>query len=349
MGRKYRKFKRTVNTKIKEVMVSTEDGTKYDDKAKKILGNKHILSRILVGTVEPLKHMTPDEVYNLIEGDPIISKVPVNPGRTNRKMRTGKGEQIVGLNTEDSEIDEGYISYDVIVYVRLPDGRLQIIVNVESQKDEPKAYMILNRVIFYICRLVSSQKERDFKNWHYNDLKSVYSIWVCMDTGENCMDYIHLTDKHLLGSHQWKGRLDLLNIYMIGLGKEVSDADDEEFRLHRLLGTVFSDGIPVEDKLKVMEEEFDIPMEEELKEDLGDMCNLSQGIVERTTKRVTEEVTERVTEKVTKEVTDDVTSRINSLNSILIRSNRLDDLDRSTKDKDFQEKLLNELVPVGNA
>jgi hypothetical protein len=132
---------------------------------------------------------------------------------------------------------------------------------------------------------------------------------------------------------------------MIGLGKEVSDADDEEFRLHRLLGTVFSDGIPVEDKLKVMEEEFDIPMEEELKEDLGDMCNLSQGIVERTTKRVTEEVTE----KVTKEVTDDVTSRINSLNSILIRSNRLDDLERSTKDKDFQEKLLNELVPVGNA
>jgi hypothetical protein len=109
------------------------------------------------------------------------------------------------------------------------------------------------------------------------------------------------------------------------------------------------------------EEEFDIPMEEELKGDLGDMCNLSQGIVERTTKRVTEEVTERVTEevtervteevteKVTKEVTDDVTSRINSLNSILIRSNKLDDLERSTKDKDFQKKLLKELVPVGNA
>jgi hypothetical protein len=56
-----------------------------------------------------------------------------------------------------------------------------------------------------------------------------------------------------------------------------------------------------------------------------------------------------VTEKVTKEVTDDVTSRINSLNSILIRSNRLDDLEHSTKDKDFQEKLLKELVPVGNA
>jgi hypothetical protein len=219
MGRKYRKFKRTVNTKIKEVMVSTEDGTKYDDKAKKILGNKHILSRILVGTVEPLKHMTPDEVYNLIEGDPIISKVPVNPGRTNRKMRTDKGEQIVGLNTEDSEIDEGYISYDVIVYVRLPDGRLQIIVNVESQKDEPKAYMILNRVIFYICRLVSSQKERDFKNWHYNDLKSVYSIWVCMDTGENCMDYIHLTDKHLLGSHQWKRQARLIEYLHDRLGE----------------------------------------------------------------------------------------------------------------------------------
>jgi uncharacterized membrane protein YheB (UPF0754 family) len=36
-------------------------------------------------------------------------------------------------------------------------------------------------------------------------------------------------------------------------------------------------------------------MEQQLKEGLDNMCNLSEGIVERTTKRVTESVTESVT------------------------------------------------------
>jgi hypothetical protein len=141
-----------------------------------------------------------------------------------------------------------------------------------------------------------------------------------MDTNENCMDYIHLTDEHLLGSHKWKGRLDLLNVIMIGLGKEISKADDEDFKLHRLLGTVFSDKIPLDEKLKVMKDEFNIPMEEDLKEDLNDMCNLSQGIVERTTRNVTD--------------------KINELNERLSEDNRMDELVRSFKDKKLQDKLL---------
>jgi hypothetical protein len=298
-------------------MLSADNETKYDQKVKKILGNKYMLSHILVNSVERLRNMKPEDVYYLIEGEPIISKVPVNPGLTNQKK---PGEQIAGLNTVDGENDEGYIIYDVIVYVRLPEGLAQIIVNVEGQKDEPTKYMILNRVIFYICRLISSQKERDFTNQNFDDLKQVYSIWVCMDTNENCMDYIHLTDEHLLGSHNWKGRLDLLNVFMIGLGKEISKAGDEDFKLHRLLGTVFSDKIPLDEKLKVMEDEFNIPMGEDLKEDLNDMCNLSQGIVERTTRNVTD--------------------KINELNERLSEDNRMDELVRSFKDKKLQDKLL---------
>lgn len=35
-----------------------------------------------------------------------------------------------------------------------------------------------------------SQKERDFKNTNYNDIKRVYFIWVCMNTDENSISYI---------------------------------------------------------------------------------------------------------------------------------------------------------------
>lgn len=73
-------------------------------------------------------------------------------------------ERVVGMNTENTEINEGTINFDIVFYVRMKDGLSQIIVNVEAQKDMPTEYHILNRAIFYACRLVSSQKERDFVN-----------------------------------------------------------------------------------------------------------------------------------------------------------------------------------------
>jgi hypothetical protein len=72
----------------------------------------------------------------------------------------------------------------------MKDGLSQIIINVEAQKDEPSKYDILNRAVFYVSRLISSQKERDFKNSDYDNIKKVYSIWVCMNISENCMNYI---------------------------------------------------------------------------------------------------------------------------------------------------------------
>lgn len=63
----------------------------------------------------------------------------------------------------------------------MKNGLSQIIVNVEAQKDEPTEYKILNRAIFYVSRLVSSQKERDFVNTNYDDIKQIFSIWICMN------------------------------------------------------------------------------------------------------------------------------------------------------------------------
>ena len=116
----------------------------------------------------------------------------------------------------------------------MKDGLSQIIINVEAQKDEPTGYEILNRAIFYVSRLISSQKERDFENSSYDDIKRVYSIWVCMNMDESSMSHVHLTKEDLIGSYEWKGNLDLLNIIMLGLAKELPE-HDETYELHRLL------------------------------------------------------------------------------------------------------------------
>lgn len=131
------------------------------------------------------------------------------------------------------------IRFDIIFYVRMKDGLSQMIINVEAQKDEPDGYDILNRAIFYVSRMISSQKERDFVNSNYNDIKRVYSIWICMNMSENSLEHIHLVKESIINSHEWKGKMDLVNIVMIGLSEELPQRE-EKYELHRLLGTLLS-------------------------------------------------------------------------------------------------------------
>jgi hypothetical protein len=227
--------------------------------------------------------MNPDDIVNFIEGEPMISVTPVEPGLTNADgtdVKNEKGQRIVGLNTENSEQGEGMVRFDIIFYVRMRDGLTQIIVNVECQKDDPTAYKILNRAIFYVSRMISSQKERDFTNKDYDDIKRVYSIWVCMNEKENSLCHIHLSKDDVLGSRNWKGNLNLLNIVMIGVTNELPEKG-KEYELHRLLSALFSNSIKTDDKLKIMKTEYGIPVTRKMEEEVNYMCNLGQGIYER--------------------------------------------------------------------
>ena len=269
-----------MDTEIKNAVSAADKDAQYDEKAKRLLGNKIILAHILVKTVDEFKGMNPKNVVSYIEGEPFISVVPVEPGLTNAEQEKD-GQRIVGLNTENAEIHEGLIRFDIIFYVRMKDGISQVIVNLEAQKDEPTGYHILNRAVFYVSRLVSSQKERDFVGINYNDIKRVFSIWVCMNMDENSMDYVHLTDDKLLGSYPWKGGIDLLNIVLIGISNELPE-HDEKYELHRLLSTLLSMELSVDEKLGIMAKEYNIAVDDRIREDVSAMCNLSQGIRDNT-------------------------------------------------------------------
>ena len=267
-----------MNTELKSAVMATDRDAQYDNSAKRLIAHKIILAWILIRTVEEFKGMEPLEVAALIEGIPYISAVPVEPGLTNA-VRFKNGKRLVGFNTENQEMNEGLVRFDIVFYVRMKDGLSQIIINVEAQKDEPGEYEILNRAVFYVSRLVSSQKERDFENSSYDDIKSVYSIWICMNMEENTMSHIHLTKEDLIGSYEWKGNLDLLNIIMIGLAKELPE-HDETYELHRLLGALLSRELTIDEKLDIIGNEYDIPLEENFRKDMSTMCNLSQGVKE---------------------------------------------------------------------
>lgn len=274
-----------MNTEFKNAVKATDKKAQYDASAKRLLGQKSILAHILVRTVDEFKGMNPKDVIPYIVGTPAISAVPVEPGLTNTEDGQD-GKRVVCFNTEDNEINEGMVRFDIVFYVRTPSvggakgGISQIIINVEAQKNVPSEYNILNRAIFYVSRLISSQKERDFENTSYDDIKRVYSIWVCMNMEENTMSHIHLTKEDIVGSYEWKGKLDLLNIVMIGLAKELA-GHDKKYELHRLLGALLSQQLTIDEKLNIIGDEYDIPIEEKLRKDVSVMCNLSEGIEEK--------------------------------------------------------------------
>ena len=260
-----------MNTEIANAVNAAGDKAQYDTRVKRLLAQKSILAHILVKTVDEFKGMNPEDVVKYIEGEPSISVVPVEPGLANMEKTDATGQRIVGLNTENAEINEGLVRFDIIFYVRMPsivgrkNGLSQIIVNIEAQKDEPTEYKILNRAIFYVSRLISSQKERDFVNTNYDDIKQVLSIWICMNMDDNSLSHIHLTKDEMLKPCNWKGNLDLLNIVLIGITNEIPE-HDEKYEMHRLIGALLSSELKEQEKLDIIEHEYNIPISQEFRE-----------------------------------------------------------------------------------
>ena len=126
----------------------------------------------------------------------------------------------------------------------------------------------------------NSNSKLDIENSSYDDIKRVYSIWACMNMDESSMSRVHLTKEDLIGSYEWKGNLDLLNIIMLGLAKNLPE-HDETYELHRLLCALLSQELTIDEKLNIIGNEYDIPIEENFRKDVSVMCNLGQGIEEK--------------------------------------------------------------------
>jgi hypothetical protein len=98
-----------VNKEINNAIRAADLKAQYDENAKRLLGNKYILAHILIHTVDEFKGMNPKDVIPYIEGDPFISKVPIEPGLNNSE-KDENGQRVVGFNLENTEINEGCCS-----------------------------------------------------------------------------------------------------------------------------------------------------------------------------------------------------------------------------------------------
>ena len=201
---------------------------------------------------------------------------------------------ILGANSENAIPNEGRITFDLRFHAILPDGnQTKIIINIEAQKNSEPGYDIVTRGIFYSARLLSAQLNQEFTNSSedpkkYDNIKKVYSIWICMESSATKKDSIieYHIEPHTI-HHNGKekintSRYDLLSVVMIHLGGDEIKSDNE---LVNMITTLLSSQINLQEKKQQLQETYQIPMEQELEREVNEMCNLSDYVEEKGMKK----------------------------------------------------------------
>ena len=245
-----------VETTVAQGLYVTDDSTGYDAACKRVLSEKAILARIMKSCLEEYKDCDVGDIAEkYIEGQPQVSNLPVLPD---------EGYTLInGMDTADKSVREGTVTYDIRFRAIVPNSgeEIGLIVNVEAQNDFYPGYPLIKRGIYYCCRMISSQHGREFTGSHYEKIKKVYSIWICMNppkVRENTITRYRLVEEHLAGAATEPVRnYDLLSIIMLCLG----GPDGENYDgVLRMLDVLLSNETGEAEKRKILQSDYGIQM-----------------------------------------------------------------------------------------
>ena len=255
----------------------TQENIDYDAACKRLLSEKKILAWILKSCVEEFKEYDVKTIAErCIEGKPWVSAVPVAPDETGAFLR--------GMNTALTSPTEGDAYFDIYFNAVVPrTGEvIQLIINVEVQADFYPGYPLLKRVVYYCARMISAQKGTVFQKSEYGKLQKVYSIWICTNPPkkrENTINRYRICEENVVGAfREPEQNYDLISMVTICLGNK--DAGNYDGIL-KLLGTLLTSDATADEKKRVLEDEFDIPMTQEINEEVSYVGDLWRGVEER--------------------------------------------------------------------
>ena len=255
-----------------------ERNAQYDQAAKKVLSQRKMLAWILSRVVTEFAGVPVRDIADkYIVGEPEVGTTPVNRDKTNapRDVRQDRNE--------DGTTTEGTIYFDIRFHAKAPrtGGLITLIINVEAQKSKPSEYDILKRAVYYASRLISAQKETEFRGSDYNGIRKVYTIWLCMRAPEHEGSFITsytLHEKQLFGHHtEPREHYDLINITLLYL--RTGD------KLIELLRLVFRSKAGVAIKKERLAKQYELNLTDDMAEEMNTMCNLSEGFYEDGIKR----------------------------------------------------------------
>jgi hypothetical protein len=305
-------------------MQLTEKTAGLDSASKEMLHNIDVVSFIMKKVVREYQEYSIDDIKGFIEESTMSEDTDVSQGRTNTEVSSD--------NKEYQALNEKTSNFDFTFDARNPnlsnkEMRVNIHFDFESQLDYRPGYFIEKRGVYYLSRRISSQLSLVTDNTNYNSLEKCYSIWICRDR-------IPINERYSVSVYEFKNTqssgdfappheaYDLMTLVIIRLGDKVYDGkeEDEYYDLFKFLNLI----IYPHDKnfINDIKPYVDFSNNPELWKEADNMSGLGMAVYN--------------------DGCEDATERLNKLISILIKNNRIDDLERSSKDINYQNKLLEE-------
>ncbi len=182
------------------------------------------------------------------------------------------------------------IYYDIRFTAYIRENEIKILVNIEAQKSSEHSklgYHLENRIIFYLARLISAQKQTEFFHSDFDNLKKVRSIWICMDNEEteDSIEEIGLDRKMVFGNKKNSYHTDLMKGIIVNIRNGDNQSSSGGIKksqnvLISMLEELLSGKNAVEKK-RILADEYGMKMTAELEGRIQIMCNLSENIIER--------------------------------------------------------------------
>ena len=187
-------------------------------------------------------------------------------------------------NTEDNIPGEGKVFFDIRFTAYHKEMEMKFLINLEAQRSSDPGklgYHLENRIIFYLARMISAQKQTEFYHSDYDNLKRVRSIWLCLDNNEDgdSVEEINLNTNIVFGNRKKQYNIDLMRVIIINI-RSGENARDSQNILISMLEKLFS-GMEAEEKKQILTEKYGMVMTDKLERRMRIMCNLSEDIFER--------------------------------------------------------------------
>lgn len=261
----------TINTHLSIALTVADAQAQNDKHVKDILADKQVLSMILKYAVEEFADYSYEEIANCIS-EVEISECPLDPGLTN----LGK---VQGENLENNIPGEGVIFFDIRFSARLRDNTavIKLLLNVEAQRitdEKSLRYPFKNRIVFYLSRMISAQKETEFIKSDYGSLKKVISIWICMDNEADSIEEMLFDSRAVFGQPP-KIDNDLMRAVIIRIRRR--QADESKNLLIAMLEELLSSK-PPEEKKRNLEEKYHMVMSVELERKVSKMGGMIEEV-----------------------------------------------------------------------
>ncbi len=264
------------DTNLAQAVEATHDSSSYDTNVKFLLADKQILSRILKYAVQEFKDMQIEDIMASIGEDIEIGTKPLDAGLSNMG-------RVNASSTEDNIPGEGKVFFDIRFTAYHKEAEMKFLINLEAQKSSDPGklgYHLENRIIFYLARMISAQKQTEFYHSDYDSLKKVRSIWLCLDNNEDgdSIEEIYLDRNTVYGNKREPYDIDLMRGIVINVrsGETVKDSQNVLISMLEKLLSKSS----VEEKKRILTEEYGMIMTTELEGRVQTMCNWSEAIKE---------------------------------------------------------------------